>query len=864
MAADDRRRRGDTPEGAVRAARIQAGGVAQAMEALRDQRGLPWLDELARDLRYGFLLLRRSPVFAGAAVLSLGLGIGANTAVFSFADALLLRPLGVPRPDEVLAVGSRESFPPRLVSSYREYIDLRDRSNSFEGLLASTTVTAVFVPEPGALPRVRMGMAVSGNFFSVLGIEPALGRDFRPEEHEVPGRDAVVILGHDFWLQQFSGDRSVLGRTVRLGGFDWTIIGVAPAGFTGLDQYSRFEFYAPLMMWPRLLTDSRVDPLEARDFRTLTLKGRLAPGVSIGQAQTELSSIAKDWERTYPEPSRNRSLEVRTELSARIEQAPPVARLIVMLGLLAASVLFVACANVAGLLASRAPTRAREIALRMALGARRPRVIRQLITESALIASIGGVLALGVAYAGVRLFRQFRIPTELPIAASFELDSRALLVSLVVALVSVVLFGLAPAIRSARADLTTVMKATDASGFRRGRRWGRALLVGGQVAVAVVLLVVATFVYRGFQQRFESGPGFRTDHVLLMWFQPSLVQYGDEQAQRFFEQLAERARSVSGVRSAALSSSLPLDGRLSRSTIVPEGFQLPEGTEKVTVPSAVVGEGYFDTLELPILRGRGFHATDTADAPPVAVVNELFAQHYWSGRDPLGKRFRVDGVEGPWVTIVGVAKNSKYSFITEAPTEFVYFPYRQRPQPLMALLVESIGDPTALSTPLREMVRSIDANQPIYNIRTLEENYRLRAVVIYQVIIRLVAAMGVMGLALSLVGLYGLSAYAASRRTKEIGIRLAMGAGRSDVLRMVVQQGMALSVAGLGVGLLASVAASRALTSVFRGGAGGDHRTDPGAFLLVAATVLLVTLFAAYIPARRASRVDPGETLRHQ
>lgn len=861
LAAEDRRRRGDAPESAMRAARIRAGGTAQAMEALRDQRGLPWLDDLARDVRHGILLLRANPVFAGGAILSLALGIGANTAVFSFADALLLRPLTVPRPGEVLTLGSRDASRRGLVASYRDYVDVRDRSSkSFEGLVAFTTVTAVFAIKPDTLPTLRMGMLVSGNFFPVVGVEPQLGRDFRPEEDVVPGRDAVVILGHDFWEQQFGADRSILGRSVRLHGIEFTVIGVAPAGFTGLDQYSRFEFYAPLMMWPRLMTDPNSEPLEARDFRSLIIKGRLKRGVTMAQARTELSGIARDLERAYPDTNRNRNMEVRTELQTRIAQAPSLAPLMVMLSTLAAAVLFVACANVAGLLASRATTRAREIALRLALGAGRLRLIRQLITESVLIALIGGVLGLGVGYAGVTLFRQFRIPTDLPIAASFELDRRALMISLVVALVSAVLFGLAPAIRSTRADLTAVMKATDAAGFGR-RRWGRALLVGGQVALSVVLLVVATFVYRAFQERIGSGPGFRTDHVLLMWFNPSLVQYNEVQAQQFFEQVVERARLVPGVRSATLASYVPLDGGAPRVTIVPEDFQFPVATENAAVPSSVVDEQYFDTLELSILKGRGFRATDVADAPRVAIVNEQLAQHYWPGRDPLGKRFRLNDSRGPWVEIVGLAKNSKYIFIAESPVEFVYFPYKQRPQPLMALMVESIGDPSSLVAPVREVVRGLDANQPIYNVRTLEENYRMRAVVIFTVVTRFIGAMGVIGLSLAMVGLYALVAYAASRRTKEIGIRMAIGAGRSEVLRMVLGQGILLALCGLGVGLVASVGASRALTAVFRD---GDHRTDPAAFVLVAATVLVVTFLAAYVPARRASRIHPTDALRYE
>lgn len=650
-------------------------------------------------------------------------------------------------------------------------------------------------------------------------------------------------------------------------GIEFTVIGVTPARFTGMDQYIRYQFYAPLMMWPRLITDPKVPPFEARDFRILNVRGRLKPGVTMAQAQTELSVIARDLKRAYPVTNvtnRNQTITARTELQARIAAAPPIARLLLMLNLLAAAVLFVACANVAGLLASRTPVRAREIAMRLAIGAGRPRIVRQLITESGLIAVIGGAFGLGVGYAGVTLFRQFQIPTDLPIVASFELDQRVLLVSLVVALLSAVLFGLVPAIRSTRADLTAVMKATDAAGFGRRRRWGRALLVGGQVAVSVVLLVVATFVYRGFQQQLAGGPGFRTDHLLMMSLAPSQLRYSESQAERFFERVAEQARRVPGVQSAALTRFMPMDGLPPSVTMIPEGFQFPAGKESATVARSIVDEHYFDTIGLPILKGRGFHATDSAGAPKVAVVNEVIAQRYWPGQDPIGKRFRLDNSAGPWVEIVGVAKTSKYSFIIERPLDFVYLPYRQRPPESMFLLVRSLGDPTSLVTPLREVVRGLDANLPISNTRTMEELYRLRSVVILNVIVSLIASMGMMGLVLALVGLYGLVAYAASRRTKEIGIRMAIGASRPVVLRMVLGQGFVLAIAGLGVGLLASAGAARALGAIFPGGVGGDGRTDIAAFLLVAATVLAVTLLAAYVPARRASRVNPTDALRHE
>jgi predicted permease len=506
--------------------------------------------------------------------------------------------------------------------------------------------------------------------------------------------------------------------------------------------------------------------------------------------------------------------------------------------------------------------RAREIALRLAIGADRPRVIRQLLTESVLVAIIGGVVGLGLGYAAVALFNRIQIPTDLPIVASFGLDRRAVLVSLTVALASVLLFGLMPAIRSTRTDLTAVMKATDGTACGHRRRWGRAVLVGGQVAVSVILLVVATFVYRGFEQQLGKGPGFRVDHLLMMSVAPSQMHYSDAQAQRFFQQLAELARRVPGVRSASLTRYMPMDGLPPTVTIVPEGFQFPAGKESATVASSIVDEHYIDTIEVPVLKGRGFRATDSLNAPRVAVVNELLARHYWPGQDPLGKRFRLDKGSGPWVEVVGVAKMSKYSFVLEQPTEFVYFPYRQRPAQSMFLLVESAGDPATLATPLRAIVQSLDPNLPVSNVRTMEELYRMRSVIVLNVVITIIGAMGVMGLGLAIVGLYGLVACAATRRTKEIGIRMALGADRFSVLRMVLRQGLVLAASGLAAGLFGSIAAGRGLTAVFPGLSAGTRSADFAAFSLVASIVFLVTLLAAFVPARRASRINRTEALR--
>jgi putative ABC transport system permease protein len=826
--------------------------------------GLGWLERLWEDVRYGCRMLAANPGFTLVAVSSLALGIGANSAAFSWADALLLRPLTVARPGEVVTVGSAMSIEgfSSINTSYREYVDIRDRSTSFDGLVAFSGLTSGLAVTRDALPKLTLGLLVSDNFFTVMGVEPALGRAFRPEEDQVPGRDAVVIISHTLWEQQFGSDPSILGRRVQLSGIEFTVVGVAPEQFTGMNQFVRSDFYAPLMMWPRLAVDPTARPLEDRNMRNVTIKGRLKSGVSMAQAQTELSVIAKDLERAYPDTNRNRGLIVRTELQTRIAQSPPDATLIAMLTTLAFAVLLVACANVAGLLTSRAPARAREMAMRVALGAGRGRLITQLMTESLLVALVGGLLGLVVGYGAITLFRQIQLPTDLPVALTFQLDRRALVFSLVAAGVSAILFGLAPAIQTSRADLAMIMKSGESMVGRR-RRWGRSLLVGGQVAVSVVLLVLATFMYRGFQEQLRSGPGYRTDHLLMMSFDPSLVHYTEDETRRFFLQLAEQARSVPGVTSVALASSVPMatDG-INGANVIPEGYQLPVGKENLALFSARVDEHYFATMAIPILRGRGFREEDSTDAPRVAVVNEQYVQQYLPNQDPIGKRFQLrERGALSWIEIVGVAKTGKYLWLAEPPTEFVYLPYRQHARSNMVLLTESAGDPSSLVVPLREVVQGFDKTMPIFNVRTMEEFYRMRTITIFNVIIGIVAAMGLMGLTLAIVGLYGLVAYATSRRTKEIGIRMAIGASHTTVLRMVLRQGFVLAIVGLVVGLVAGAGAERLLQAAFPG---GDDGFQAMSHVLVAPIVLAATFVAAYLPARRAARLDPMTALRHE
>jgi macrolide transport system ATP-binding/permease protein len=836
----------------------------QATESNSRLLGFLGLEQVWQDVRYGGRVLAGSPGFASIAVLSLAIGIGANCAIFTFADALLLRPLPIARPGEVFTVGSTANLEAlgasSLVSSYRDYVDIRDRNKSFVGLAAFRDVTVGFAADPNATPKLKLGMLVSGNLFPLMGVEPTIGRTFRPEEDQVPGRDAVVVLGRTMWEQEFGSDPAVLGRRVRINGGEFTVIGVTPPDFNGLNQYLRSDFFVPLMMSQRLTNDPKRNVLEDRDARNLRLKGRLRAGVSPREAQAELTAIGADLERAYPETNKNRRLAIRTELQARIDQSPPDAMLIAMLSTLALAVLFVACANVAGLLTSRAPVRAREIALRLAIGAGRRRLVRQLITESLLIASAGGVLGLGVGYAGMTLFRQIELPTDLPISISFQMDRRALLFSLAVAVSSAVLFGLVPALQATRTDLTAVMKASDSIAPGRRRRWGRAVLVGGQVAVSVVLLVVALFMYRGFRQELANGPGYRTDHLLMMSFDTSLLHYTDAQSRQFFDQVTERARAVPGVQRVTMATSVPMaNDSIGFETVVPEGFQFPPGKDNATVLASRVDEYYFDTMALTLLQGRNFTVDDSTDKPPVAIVNQQFAQHYWPGQDPIGKRFRTVGDDKAWVQVVGLAKTSKYLFIAESPTEFVYLPYRQKKQQEMIMLAQSAGDPATLAAPMRDIVRGLDVNMPIYNVRTMEQFYRMRAISIFNVLVGTVAAMGAMGLGLSIVGLYGLVSYAAARRTREIGIRMAIGADRWAVSLMVIRQGIVLAVVGLVLGLAASVGAGELLRAAFPT---GDNQRDTGAVLMVIPIVLAVTFMAAYIPARRASRVNPMQALR--
>ena len=825
------------------------------------------IESILQDLKHGARMLVKNPGFTLVAVVSIAIGVGANAAMFSLADGLVLRPLPVPRGNEVVslsAIAPRANeavFIADTGISHPDYLDLRDGTKSFTGLAAYNVLVASFADQRDEPAQTKLGLGVSGNFFDVLELQPALGRTFRPDEDRVPGRDAVVVLSHGTWTDQFGSDPSVIGRQIRIGGVVFTVVGVAPASFSGMHLALPPTFYIPLAM-STSLPGAPPRLLEQRNARFLSVRGRLRPGVSLEQSRQEVAAIARGLEQAHPDTNRNYGLLVKTAFEARLEERGPSAPSSFMLLTLAFVVLLVACANVAGLLMSRAPVREKEMALRLAIGGGRLRITRQLITESFLLAAGGGALGLAMGYGGVLFLRQLPIVSDIGVRLTFDLDRRAIIVGIVLATASAFLSSLVPAWRASHAtNLAFTLRSGSANVQRLSRLWGRNGLVAGQVALALMLLTVTVFLSRAFEAEL-SRPGFRTDHMLLSGFEPRLAGYDGVQTEAFYQQLKDRAQALPGVTSVGMTSIMPLnqDNRELRQ-IVPEGFQLPRGTESLALLTSRIDEGYLDTMAIPVVRGRTIRASDTATTPRVVVVNEAMAARYWPGQDAIGKRVQLINTEGrPWAEVVGVAANNKYNWIGEAPTPWLYLAQRQDPGFRSTLIVASSGDAAALAAPLREIVKNIDPNMPVSGVRTMEEFYYGNASGIVRALTRVVGTMGLLGLSLALVGLYGLVAYSAARRTREIGIRLAVGAQSSSVLRMVLRHGFVLAASGIVIGIVGSVAVGGLVRGIFPGAGSIDVMT----YLLVVPLLVVVTLLATWIPARRAARTDPLVALRQE
>jgi macrolide transport system ATP-binding/permease protein len=838
-------------------------GLEQRKEEIRDMRRIHWLTDFVDDVHYAVRSLRRTPGLTAFVAITLALGIGFTSTTFSGVDALIFRPYPVPHAGDVVSLVSTSHDADFDNFSYREYLDIRAHTRSYDGVIANAALGTVgFSADPGASPRARAGMMVSGNYFRVLGVEPRMGRGFRDDEDQARGRDAVVVLGPDFWKSEFASDPGVVGRTVRLNGRDFTVIGVAPDSFPGMQIFANPDFYMPLAMAPVFSTNPRKHFFEDRDDRELSVKARLRPGTTVRQAQSELAVLAQNFENDYPQFNRNRGAGVHThfEMLTRNDTGSPW-KFFVMTEILTLSVLLVACTNVAGLLLSRARSRTREIAVRLAMGAGRFRLIRLLLTESLIFACLGGVGGLAVAWGSISYFSTFTIPAELPQILPFRMDARVSLVCLALSLLSALLCGLAPALQSTRSDLVNGLKAADVDVPGRRHLWGRNALVVAQVATSLMLVMASFLMVRGFNRGLAEGTPFLKDRLLLVRFDPRLVQYNEAQTQQFYQHLTERVRMAPGVQGAALTQNPPLAlERFDAVSFVPDGFEMPRDRENFTSTMDTVDEGYFETMGVPIVRGRGFLASDTADAPRVAVVNEQFAKHYWPGADAVGKRIRLEKRGGVAVEIIGVAETIKYRSAQEKPLDFVYLPLAQHPVPRMVLLVRSSGDPLQLLQPVKDMVRALDRNLPMLQTRSYEDLYRYNVVDGPGTATKMVGTMGAVGLLMAIAGLYGLVAYNVSRRTREIGIRMALGAGPSDVLRLVMGKGLVLVGIGAAIGLAMGLGVERLLKSVMFNTGG----VDIAVYMAVVPSMVIVTMLAAYVPARRAARIAPTQALRYE
>jgi predicted permease len=818
------------------------------------------LETIWQDLRHGARMLTKNPGFSLIAIMSIALGVGANAAMFSIADGMILRPLPVPAASELIWVRATTPAGEGRTAgvSYPDYRDIQSRARTFSDLAATRFVTASLARQLDEPVQSSFGLAVSANLFDVLGVRPAMGRTFLADEDRVVGRNAVVILSHESWTNRFGADPAIVGREIRLTGEPFTVIGVTSKEFTGLNILQPVDFYVPMAMFPTLLATAPPDVLERRDDRALRVLGRLKAGTSMAQASQELDLIAGALQQEYPATNVRFGLLARPEMEMRFSEYAPLAGLSVILLGLALAVLLVACANVAGLLTSRAPVRAREIAVRLAIGGSRSRLMRQLITESVLIAVAGGLSGMAVAYGIVASFSQFQIANDSGVRLTYELDQRALLVALAFAAIAALLSSAMPAWRSTRiGDLSSTLRNTTTPGGRAARLWGRHGLVASQIALTLVLLTVALSFYRAFEAEYGRGPGFRTDHIVLTNLDPVLARYNQRQTDLFYERVKERAAAIPRVVSVALTSFVPLnqEGGVSEA-IVPEGFTLPPGTDSLPVPFARIDESYFDTIGIRIESGRGVLPTDTADAPRVAIVNRGMANRYWPGDNPLGKRIRFKA-NGEWAEVVGVAADAKFRLFTSNSAPFLYLPHQQSPFTRATLVVRTEAESEAIASQLRAAIVETDRAVPILSMRTMEAFYYANAKNLNTVVVRTIAGMGVMGLLLALIGLYGLTAYAVSRRTREIGIRIAVGAVPTSVLQMILRQGTLPSVGGIAGGVIASIAVGGAIQGIFPGTA-----TDFLTFLLIVPIVVAVVILAAYIPARRAAHIDPLKALR--
>jgi predicted permease len=845
-------RSGMPPEEARRAALRLIGPVAFQQEECRDWRGTAFVETCARDLRYAFQMLRRTPLFTAAAIVTLALGIGANTTVFTFVENILLRPVPVRDPGRVVSLnqGGMVNF------AYPGYRDLRDRNRTFAGIAGYRFVPVSMSVAARESYRV-WGYEATGNYFETLGIRPLLGRFFGPGEDGAEGSNPVLVLSDRFWRTRLAADPNVVGRGLKINGFPFTVIGVAPPGFGGTELIVSADYWAPMSMVRQI--EPGADWLQSRHAQNIWVLGRLLPGVSRVQAEADLDRIAHDLAAEYPDVY-DRSARFRLSPPGLIGDAfrGPVTGFGVVLMAVGGLVLLLACVNLAGMLTARAADRRREIGIRLALGASKLRLLRQLMTESLLLAAIGGLLGFGLAFAACRLFTAWRLNIDIPFEKTLQPDAVVLGFTAAAAVLTTIFFGLMPALQAIRTDLIPSLKNAPTN---RLRRWSaRDLIVTGQIALSVILVICSVLVLRSLQRALTLNLGFQPAHAVSASFDLRLQGYDNARSRTFDATLVARMAALPGIQAAGIINNFPLRIGEDNSVVSRVDRPVPPPAERIGAVVYNITPGYLAAAGTRLRSGRDLTAHDANDAPAIALVNQAFVDRLYRNENPLGRHFRTTlGADDPGLEIVGVVETGKYESLGEDPKPVIFRPVAQRGTAETTLVARTTMPAQQATELLRKTILDLDPNLTLYGMGSLEEQLAM-ALFPARAAAVVLGIFGLLAMVLAATGLFALVAYAVSRRTREIGIRMALGARAGWVLSSVLRRTLILCAVGVCTGTLATLAAARLLSAILYGVSPRDPRAYAAAALLMA----LVTAAACWHPAARATRIDPSRTLREE